>query len=260
MNCIYKVLFLSLLLIANAANASEPESPLVVNLPALSLNLTYPSPVRLSEVLSDTEKTIQNEEHPPVFWLAAQLLEKNKNSQIMQLKSDLIAQLIHLGQIDPRTKSKADHLITFIENNEFNYRHFINLDNDLIRIQDQLHPLLSGSLTLLTPPRANQIRLIGGQVKNQQLTHHAHFTVDDYLQLISLPKESDISSVYIIQPDGFVDKVNNAYWNKTASFFAPGATLFIGFKHLPSQFSSLNEHIADLLRYLSPLTVVGTIQ
>jgi len=231
-----------------------------VNLPALSLNLTYPSPIRLAQVLADTEKTIRNKGKAPVFWLAAQLLDKNKNPQIMQLKSDLITQLIHLGQLDQSTKIKVSYLIAFIENNAFNYRHFINLDNDLTRIQDQLNPLLTGDLTLLTPPRTNQIRIVGGQVKNQQLPHIAHYAINDYLALISLPEENGTSNTYIIQPDGFVDKVNNAYWNKTSSFLAPGATLFLGFKHLPSQFSSLNEQIADLLRYLSPLTVVGTIQ
>jgi flagellar biosynthesis regulator FlaF len=259
MKCIYKIIFLSLLLIVNTVNANEQQQTLTVNLPALSVNLTYPSPVRLSQVLSDAEATIQNRANFSTFWLAAQLLEQSNNTQVTELKNKLIEQLNQLSQIEPETKTKADLLIEFINTHRFNYRHFITLDNDLVRIQNQLDPLLKGHFILETPVRSNQIRIVGGSKINQQVDQIAHRSIEDYLKSISLPKTSQTSFFYIIQPDGVVNKASNAYWDNTATFFAPGATLFIGFDSLPAQFPSLNQQIADLLRYLPPLTVAGTI-
>lgn len=259
MNAIYKIIIVGLLLVVNATRASEPQAPLTVHLPALSLNLTYPSPVRLSQVLSDTQASIQTKGNFSVFWLAAQLLEPNKNEQVTVLKNELITQLTRLSQTKPKTKVKADQLIKFIHANDFNYRHFISLDNDFVRIQPQLDPLLEGHFILKTPGRSDQIRIVGGKEINQRVEQIAQRSIADYLKSIPLPDTSNTSFVYIIQPDGVVNRASNVYWQHTATFFAPGATLFIGFDALPTQFASLNQQIADLLRYLSPLTVPGTI-
>ena len=259
MNAIYKIIFLSLLLIVNTVNANEQQQTLIVNLPSVSVNLTYPSPVRLSQVLSDAEATIQNKAKFSTFWLAAQLLEPGNNIQITKLKNELIEQLKRLGKTKPETKIKADLLIEFINTHTFNYRHFISLDYDLVRIQSQLDPLLKGHFILQTPERSNQIRIVGGKDINQHVEQIAHRAINDYLKLIHLPDTSNTSTVYIIQPDGIVNKASNGNWNNAATFFAPGATLFIGFEALPTQFTSLNQKIADLLRYLPPLTVAGTI-
>ena len=259
MYTIYKAIILGLLLIVNVTHASEPQAPLTVHLPTLSLNLTYPSPVRLSQVLSDTQAAIQSKGNFPVFWLAAQLLEPKNKKQITVLENELISQLILLGQAEPQTKIKADLLIKFIHTNDFNYRHFISLDNDLVRIQPQLDPLLKGDFILKTPGRSDQIRIVGGKEVNQRVEQIAQRSIADYLKSIPLPDTSNTSFVYVIQPDGVVNRASNVYWQNTATFFAPGATLFIGFDALPTQFASLNQQIADLLRYLSPLTVPGTI-
>ena len=77
--------------------------------------------------------------------------------------------------------------------------------------------------------------------------------------MASLIKQAiPIESCSVI-PIGIANKASNTNWNNTATFFAPGSTLFIGFETLPTQFTSLNQKIADLLRYLPPLTVAGTI-
>jgi len=259
MNAIYKMIVLSLLLLVNTTNASEPQTQLIVHVPSLSLNLTYPSPVRLSQVLSDVETNIQSKGSFSIFWLAAQLLEQKNNEKITKLKNELIAQLTHLSQAKPKTKIKADLLIKFIQTNDFNYRHFINLDNDLVRIQNQFNPLLKGHFILETPVRSNQIRIVGGKEIKQREELIAHRSIADYLKTIPLPITSQTSFVYIIQPDGVVNKASNNYWNNITTFLAPGATLFIGFDKLPAEFASLNQKIANLLRYLPPLTVSGTI-
>jgi hypothetical protein len=236
----------------NSTLASEPE--LSVSLPTLSTVLSYQNPVRLSQALSDTQTLLREKGAAPTFWLAAQLLEKDKNIQIEQLKANILKKLQLLGNEESESELKAKLLSSFITSHHFNFRHFISLDNDRVRIQKEKNPLLKGKFKLLTPSRTSRIRIIGSEVPEQIVPFLEHASIDDYLQSSILPENSNTSIVYIIQPDGDLTEVSNTYWKRKPVFFTPGAILFVGFNSLPEQYSSLNEQIAELLRYLPPLT------
>ena len=253
MNSIYKKVLLTLFIFISYSSVQASTPKLSVRLSALSLNLNYQQPVRLSQVLTDSESWLHKENKNATFWLAAQLLQVNKNSQIIQLKENILATLAVLSAEYPKSKLKAEYLSTFINDSQFNYRYFISLDNDLVRITAKNNPLLEGKLKLLTPKRINKIRVVGSSEPSQTTELIAQASIDDYLKNISLPKNSNTSLVYIIQPDGAISKKNNAYWKKDAAFFAPGATLFIGFRSLPSKYARLNDQISELLRYITPL-------
>jgi hypothetical protein len=53
----------------------------------------------------------------------------------------------------------------------------------------------------------------------------------------------------VIQPDGKVMEMAYGIWNFQPHFLAPGAIVYVPFKSLPSDFSTLNQEIADLLRH-----------
>ena len=249
MTSVYKILFCATLLLSVSNHAL---AKLAINLPYVSSTMRYQTPVRLSQFLFDAQKLLTQKTQPPTFWLAAQLLQTDKNEQIDLLKKRVLSQLDILSR-HPDSNVKAQLLATFIKNNHFNYRHFINLDNDLVRISAQDDPLLAGNFKLLTPPRINKIQIIGTSQTGQLVNVIEHAAINDYLNKIALPVNSATSLVYIIQPDGKLSKVHNAAWKHTPIFFAPGARLFIGFSKLPDQLPSLNEKIAELLRYLPPV-------
>jgi hypothetical protein len=255
MNTIYYKFFLGALLILTIENSALASSLAVtVNLPNLNIDLNYHQPIRLSKLLSDTQNIIQEKSGDTPFWLMAQLLQNDKNNQINELKNKILAKLKMLSLDHPRSKVKAELLFTFINQNDFNYRYFITLDNDLVRIQTKHNPLLKGQLTLLTPSRVNGIRVIGISHPENPTALIEQNAIDDYLNAYSLPPNSNTELLYIIQPDGVVIKNKNAYWNKKLAFFAPGASLFIGFKSLPNEYEGLNDEIADLIRYITPLS------
>ena len=257
MNCIYKIICSVALSISVALSVQAATPELSVNIPNLSVNLNYQHPARLSQLLSDTQNLIQKRTKNIPFWLAAQLLQKDKNEQITLLKANILKKLQLLSDEKPQSSIKAKLLTSFIKNNHFNYRHFISLDNDFIRITAENDPLLKGKFTLLIPNRINKIRIVGSMKENQTADLIEHAAIDDYLKTLTLPDNSDTSVAYIIQPDGAISKVNNAYWRHDPIFFAPATILFIGFNSLPNEYSSLNMQIAELLRYLTPLTMEG---
>lgn len=254
MTLIYKFTAYTIFFITLVSTACASQPRLSVELPALSVTLNYQQPVRLSKVLTDTQKTTQERGGNTPFWLAAQLLQKDKNEQINQLKNSVLNKLIAIKNADQQSASKAKFLITLISHTDFNYRHFISLDYDLVRIQPELDPLLEGHYQLLIPARANNIRLIGTTVPEHTTPLIAQATLDAYIKNAVLPPNTDSSIIYVIQPDGTLSKQHNAYWYRQPTFLAPGASLYFGFKSLREGDVMLNQQIAELLRHMPPLT------
>ncbi|MEZ8252982.1 capsule biosynthesis GfcC family protein [Vibrio splendidus] len=100
--------------------------------------------------------------------------------------------------------------------------------------------------------RPTSVNVVGAvkQAQTLPLVEHAH--LDNYLT--RLPKGqlldiADNSTAFVIQPDGQVNEISYAYWNSKPAYFAPGAIIFIAFDSLPSEFSTLNQDIVELLRH-----------
>jgi hypothetical protein len=237
--------------ISTSVNA---ETSLSVTLPDMEVSLNYAQPVRLQQVLSDTQNLKFQQPDPMPFWLAAQFIEPSKNADIDEKKKATIHQLQTLAANDKDSSHKAQLLINALQKAQFNFRHFIPLDNDQVRLQAEDNPLLAGQYTLLTPPRANQVRIFGAQNSRYPVDMIEHGTIDQYLDQAALPDNSDTQQVFVIQPDGALIIADNAYWNSKPVFIAPGATIYIGFDALPDECEHLNQDIADLLRYQTPLT------
>ncbi|PWI34565.1 hypothetical protein DI392_05520 [Vibrio albus] len=232
-------------------NAGESLS---VTLPDMEISLNYAQPVRLDQVLTDTQNLKLQQPQAMPFWLAAQFIEPSNNADIDEKKKAAIHQLQTLAANDKDSSHKAHLLINALQKAQFNFRHFIPLDNDHVRLKNEDNPLLSGQYTLLTSPRVNKVRIFGTQNSWYPVDMIEHGTIDQYLEQAALPENSDTQLVFVIQPDGALITADNAYWNTKPVFIAPGATIYIGFDSLPDEFEHLNQDIADLLRYQTPLT------
>ncbi|MGN2615648.1 capsule biosynthesis GfcC family protein [Aliivibrio fischeri] len=75
-----------------------------------------------------------------------------------------------------------------------------------------------------------------------------HASIDDYLDSLPLSSTADTSTVYVIQPDGVVQTTEFSVWQNKPAYLAPGASVYIPLGGLPSDFSSLNTSIVQLLR------------
>ena len=79
-----------------------------------------------------------------------------------------------------------------------------------------------------------------------------HGTLNDYLDALPngfVGESADKSVAYVVQPDGVVQTIQYAYWNEQPVYLAPGAIVFMAFYSLPSEYSTLNQDIVDLLRH-----------
>ncbi|MEZ8223253.1 capsule biosynthesis GfcC family protein [Vibrio splendidus] len=100
--------------------------------------------------------------------------------------------------------------------------------------------------------RPTSVNVVGAVKQAQTLPLVEHAQLDNYLT--RLPKGqlldiADNSTAFVIQPDGQVNEISYAYWNSKPAYFAPGAIIFIAFDSLPSEFSTLNQDIVELLRH-----------
>ena len=100
--------------------------------------------------------------------------------------------------------------------------------------------------------RQTDLTLAGAVKQTHKLKVIEHGQLDNYLSMLpegELLEIANKSTAFVIQPDGHVDEVSYAYWNSKQAYFAPGAIVFIAFDSLPSEFSTLNQNIIELLRH-----------
>lgn len=100
--------------------------------------------------------------------------------------------------------------------------------------------------------RPTDLTLVGAVKQAHKLELIEHGQLNNYLSVLpkgQLLDMADNSTAFVIQPDGQVNEISYAYWNNKPAYFAPGAIIFIAFDSLPSEFSTLNQDIVELLRH-----------
>lgn len=169
-------------------------------------------------------------------------------------------------------------MITQLESFEYQARYFVDLDRDAVISQPEKNPLLVSEnipfsknilaskgdvlesdklnqaqrFDLYLTERPTHLTMVGAVKQTHKLKLIEHGQLDNYLSMLpkgGLLANADKSTAFVIQPDGHVDEVSYAYWNSKQAYFAPGAILFIAFDSLPSEFSTLNQNIIELLRH-----------
>ena len=240
------------------------ESQLSVELPIQGITLNYSQPVRLEQVLNDANANGALGYFP----LSAQLFDRNAQLQVDSLKAKVIEQLNQLAQHKPQVRA----VIAQLESFDYQTRYFVDLNRNAVISQPEKNPLLlSKDISLskgkaLESDKANQaqffdlyliqrpteLTLVGAVKQAHKLKLIEHGQLDNYLSMLpkgELLEVADKSTAFVIQPDGYVDEISYAYWNSKQTYFAPGAILFIAFDSLPSEFSTLNQNIIELLRH-----------
>ncbi|PTP60945.1 hypothetical protein CWO01_14960 [Vibrio splendidus] len=247
---------------------------LTVELPVQGITLQYSQPTRLEQVLTDANANGALGYFP----LSAQLFDRNAQPQVDKVKQQVLEKLKHLALQEPQAKSVIKQLESF----DYQARYFVELDQNAVMSQADKNPLLVSkkptvaskqSAAALKKPasqgisaksteqqhfelyltaRPTSVNVVGAVKQAQTLPVVEHAQLDNYLT--RLPKGqlldiADNSTAFVIQPDGQVNEISYAYWNSKPAYFAPGAIIFIAFDSLPSEFSTLNQDIVELLRH-----------
>ncbi|MEZ8644859.1 capsule biosynthesis GfcC family protein [Vibrio cyclitrophicus] len=254
------VLTVCSVLVPSLVMAQSQVPVLTVELPVQGITLQYSQPARLEQVLTDANANGALGYFP----LSAQLFDRNAQAQIDKAKQQVFETLEHLALQEPQAKSVIKQLESF----DYQTRYFVELDNNAVMSQADKNPLLVSRkpasqganaksteqqhFELYLTARPTSVNVVGAVKQAHTLSLVEHAQLDNYLT--RLPKDqlldiADHSTAFVIQPDGQVNEISYAYWNSKPAYFAPGAVIFIAFDSLPSEFSTLNQDIVELLRH-----------
>ncbi|NOI91219.1 hypothetical protein F0235_12285 [Vibrio splendidus] len=264
-----------------ASNVVTPSIKTTIELPLQGVTLEYKTNVRLLQVLDDANANFNanassNENDNSsigYFPLSAQLFDKTNaeatefkevnqaNKDIEAKKRNVLNQLDAFSVEEPEAKLVKQQLASF----QYLNRVFIELDRNAIISQSDKNPLLVSSshtnkpsasqtqaFSLYLPQRPTSIQLMGAMKESVTMNLIEHGTLNDYLDALPngfIGESADKSVAYVVQPDGVVQTIQYAYWNEQPVYLAPGAIVFMAFYSLPSEYSTLNQDIVDLLRH-----------
>ncbi|CDT94202.1 capsule biosynthesis GfcC family protein [Vibrio coralliirubri] len=254
------------------SNVVTPSIKTTIELPLQGVTLEYKDNVRLLQVLDDANASSNVNDNSGIgyFPLSAQLFDKtnteanksNKvNEDIEANKRNVFNQLDAFAVEEPEAKLVKKQLASF----QYLNRVFIELDRNAVISQSDKNPLLVSSsqtnkssdsqtqaFSLYLPQRPTSIQLMGAMKESVTINLIEHGTLNDYLDALPngfIGESADKSVAYVVQPDGVVQTIQYAYWNEQPVYLAPGAIVFIAFYSLPSEYSTLNQDIVDLLRH-----------
>ncbi|MEZ8802839.1 capsule biosynthesis GfcC family protein [Vibrio splendidus] len=270
------------------SNVITPLVKTTVELPLQGVTLEYKADVRLLQVLDDANASFNENASGSIgyFPLSAQLFDKtnteanesNKATEVNQAteankaieakKRNVFNQLEAFSVEEPEAKLVKQQLASF----QYLYRVFIELDRNAVISQSDKNPLLVSSshtnkssaaikrvstsqtqaFSLYLPQRPTSIQLMGAMKESVTMNLIEHGTLNDYLDALPngfIGESADKSVAYVVQPDGVVQTIQYAYWNEQPVYLAPGAIVFMAFYSLPSEYSTLNQDIVDLLRH-----------
>ncbi|ANP75022.1 hypothetical protein A134_00705 [Vibrio crassostreae 9CS106] len=264
-----------------ASNVVTPSVKTTIELPLQGVTLEYQTNVRLLRVLDDANASFNanassNENASGsigYFPLSAQLFDitnteatavtgfKEANQAIEAKKRNVLNQLEAFAVEEPEANLVRQQLASF----QYLNRVFIELDRNAVISQSDKNPLLVSSshtnkpsdsqtqaFSLYLPQRPTSIQLMGAMKESVTMNLIEHGTLNDYLDALPngfIGESADKSVAYVVQPDGVVQTIQYAYWNEQPVYLAPGAIVFMAFYSLPSEYSTLNQDIVDLLRH-----------
>lgn len=184
---------------------------------------TLPGRARLSEAVSRAHPS------PTAYPLGAALLRQNFRTEQSRQKAGLLYDLKIL-QVDtanpgaPLALALSDWLKTLPVTGRVSQQ----LDARLLEIDRAADPLAETGDLVIYPTRPDYIRVVGAVERPCQLPHAP--TKDARYYLLACPPSAvaDSDVVYAVQPDGHVQKIGIALWNRgPVQPLAPGAFLYI---------------------------------
>ena len=268
-----------------ASNVVTPSIKTTIELPLQGVTLEYQTNVRLLRVLDDANANASSNANGTIgyFPLSAQLFDitnteatavtgfkeaNQANESIEAKKRNVLNQLEAFAVEEPEANLVRQQLASF----QYFNRVFIELDRNAVISQSDKNPLLVSSshtnkpsaainkastsqtqaFFLYLPQRPTSIQLMGVMKESVTMNLIEHGTLNDYLDALPngfVGESADKSVAYVVQPDGVVQTIQYAYWNEQPVYLAPGAIVFMAFYSLPSEYSTLNQDIVDLLRH-----------
>lgn len=151
--------------------------------------------------------------------------------QQLRLRAGLLHDLSEMQRdANPDVKKAASTMARWLESHHATGRVPQGSDFRLLQVQPRSNPTLTTGDSLTLPTRPRTVRIIGAVAAQCQLEHIPLRNAQDYLRDCPTSTAADGNYVYVIQPDGKVQRIGAAVWNRADSQpVAPGGSLYIPF-------------------------------
>ncbi|MDW6002179.1 capsule biosynthesis GfcC family protein [Vibrio mangrovi] len=137
-------------------------------------------------------------------------------------------------------------------------RIFQTIDPDATRLSHRLNPQLSGHWLISLKKSPKDVLVLGGVTTPGKRPWRSRLDARSYAQAAGLV-DITIPEIFVIQPDGKVEKHRVGYWNQTFSEIAPGAIIYVPLpvEELPviypdDHLQNPNDLVVELLRNRLP--------
>ncbi|MFZ1873007.1 MAG: capsule biosynthesis GfcC D2 domain-containing protein [Chania sp.] len=194
-----------------------------------------------------------------IWWPGAAIAEQSATRFEQQKQQQLLARLKALSALlrqEGDTSLAATVDAVHIQLAELNVigRLFVPLDPDMIRLDPVLDRRLQGEYQLYIAPEPKSVKLLGAVSSHGKHDFLPGKDVSDYLTGLQPLEGAEHDTAWIITPQGEVQPVPIAYWNRRHNEMTPGSLLFLGFavSALPDDFKDINEQIISLLTHRMP--------
>ncbi|WP_417615581.1 capsule biosynthesis GfcC family protein [Oceanisphaera sp.] len=248
-----KPLFFVFFALISAAVSTQLQANTVVEVsPNAELNQQYSQPVRWQQVLAAL-----HEAGVDPRWSVLTSQAKDELAELTTLHRQVTDQLERLGQYWAR---KGNHgglrstyeLLAQLRALPLAAYQPVSMDYDLVRLQPTHNPLLDGEYRLALRGRPDIVWAQGlVRLPGKRPFVGGAFAYDYGKRLSTLP-EADSDNIWVIQPDGVIVSSGVDPFAPEFVGVAPGATLYVGFKHLPAGFDELNQQIMTLFANKKP--------
>jgi len=156
------------------------------------------------------------------------LRERERTAQ-RRLHAGLMHDLQELQKSSrPGVVQTAAALAQWLEEHQATGRVRQHIAPRLMQVRPQANPVLVQGDMVVIPPRTATVRVMGAVVAECPLKHEPLRDALDYLRDCAASDAADPNDLYVIQPDGNVQKLGIAAWNRSdPQAVAPGGTLYV---------------------------------
>ena len=242
-----KLVCIALLALASAAPAAAQQQP-----PANTVMVTVQGQVQTAGTYAVAERgrigdaVVAAGPDSQAYVLGAALLRRSAMAEQVRLKAGLVYDLQQLSQqANAAVAEQAGQMLASIEPLPVTGRITgLQLEPRLLRLRPELNlPAESGD-QVIYPTRPQQIRVTGAVAQECVLPQVADQDAKTYLLACPTTAAADSETVFVIQPDGKVQELGVALWNRSpAQSLAPGAVIYVPLKqHVAAKVDPVFNH------------------
>lgn len=186
-------------------------------------HVQLPSTARLSDAVLVARPATS------AYPLGAALLRSGALPAQARLKAGLLYDLkVLAGNPDPATATTSAALADWLQTLPVTGRLPQLLEPRLLSIRADADRVVANGDRIRYPTRPDYVRIVGAVQAPCQLPHHPTQDLRHYLPQCITTAAADRDVVYAIQPDGVVQRLGIALWNRGPEQpLAPGATLYV---------------------------------